>query len=606
MRRLSLSSSFSLPGRPCFGRLRLPSGRLLATLICIGCLAAGCDSRETRPSAATQPAPEEMVAHAEEFERTILQPAPGVHVAIGYGLANSILVEGPDGLVVVDTLESTEVAEEVAAEFRALSPKPLKALIYTHNHGDHVFGARAFEPLADGELRVLAHETTAALIERLLNVVRPIIGRRSLRMFGIFLDQDRIHCGIGKELRVSATSGMDVLYPTETFSDVWRGDIAGLPFELHHAPGETDDQLFVWLPDSKTLMPGDNFYRAFPNLYTIRGTSYRDVWQWVESLDHMRSLKPEVLIPSHSRPIVGAENVERVLTDYRDAIQFVHDQTVRGMNQGLGPDELVEQVRLPTHLAESPFLKEHYGTVEWSVRSIFHGYLGWFDGDPANLFPHSPDERAERMVALAGGRDALVQALKEAVDAEDWPWVLELSGHIYRFDGSQEAVDARIQALKNLGSSTTNPNARHTFLTRALELEADLEIYDIGGITLRMLNSMPTLAFFRNLSVHLDPEKTEDVELRTGFHFVDTDEHFTVFIRYGVAEIRSSSDELEDLDLSVKMNASVFKEVLAQKRSLAGVLASSEIEMVRGNRLGLTRFFSYFEPQDAETRGWTY
>ena len=107
-----------------------------------------------------------------------------------------------------------------------------------------------------------------------------------------------------------------------------------MKLELVHAPGETNDQLFVWLPEKRVLLPGDNFYRAFPNLDTIRGTLYRDVLQWVESLDRMRERRPEHLVPSHTRPLSGADAIHAALTDYRDAIQFVHDQTIRGINRG--------------------------------------------------------------------------------------------------------------------------------------------------------------------------------------------------------------------------------------------------------------------------------
>ena len=567
-------------------------------------LLTSCGSEAPEPD--PQPALDVMHEHAQEFTQEVIEVAPGVHVAVGFGLANSVLLEGDDGIVVVDTMESVEAAADVADAFRARSDKPLKALVYTHNHGDHTFGSGAFRELFDGAPRVLAHDTTAALIDRLLNVVRPIIGRRSLRMFGTFLGAEtRVHCGIGKELRLDADSHMDVIRPTETFSDSWIGSIAGLDIELHHAPGETDDQLFVWLPEQKILLPGDNLYRTFPNLYTIRGTSHRDVQDWVQSLDHMRALKPEILIPSHSRPIVGAETVYNVLTDYRDAIQFVHDQTVRGMNQGLGPDELVERVRLPQHLAASPFLQEHYGTVAWSVRSIFHGYVGWFDGDPAHLDPHGPAAEAERMVTLAGGRDAFLTALQTAEAGEDWPWVLELAGHLHRFDGSPEATAARVRALEALGRASSNPNARNTYLTRARELRDGIELFDVAQISEDMLHSIPLSAFFQNLAVNLDADATLDRQQTVSFYFPDVDRHFTVYLRRGVAEIQAAPADAPDL--AVTLPSTVFKDLLAKRRGAVGTLASSELEMTVGNRLELGAFLRLFAAEEAEDpAGWTW
>ena len=150
-------------------------------------------------------------------------------------------------------------------------------------------------------------------------------------------------------------------------------------------------------------MPGDNIYKTFPNLYTIRGTTHRDVIGWVSSLDKMRSYEPEYIFPSHTKPIIGSEDTMEALTIYRDAIQYVHDQTIRLMNEGYYPDQIIEMVELPASIKSSPYLSEFYGTVRWSVKSIFNGYLGWFNGNPADLDPLSRKEEAQRLAKLVGG-----------------------------------------------------------------------------------------------------------------------------------------------------------------------------------------------------------
>ena len=201
--------------------------------------------------------------------------------------------------------------------------------------------------------------------------------------------------GIGPKLMTDHRTSSALLPPTRTFGGEHMAvTVAGVRMELVHAPGETPDQIFVWLPDKGVLMPGDNFYKAFPNLYAIRGTTYRDVRDWVASLDKMRRLRPEHLVPSHTGPLSGSDKIFKALTDYRDAIQFVHDQTVLAMNDGLTPDQAVARVRLPEHLAASPYLTEFYGRVDWSVRSIYTGYLGWFAGNATDLSPLSDDARA--------------------------------------------------------------------------------------------------------------------------------------------------------------------------------------------------------------------
>jgi alkyl sulfatase BDS1-like metallo-beta-lactamase superfamily hydrolase len=418
----------------------------------------------------------------EEFARAVYTVTEGVYQAVGFGVANSIMVEGDACVFIVDVMGSMESAKAVKAEFDKITQKPVRALIYTHNHADHVMGGLGFVP--DGEVDVYAHDTTNYYINRVANVLRPVLNLRSTRMFGNYLprqDADRMeNVGLGpfvETLDRNMTIGL--IRPNKTFSDELDTEICGVKVQLVHAPGETNDQIFVWLPERGVLMPGDNIYKAFPNLYTIRGTLYRDVLGWARSIDKMRALRPTHLAPSHTRPISGQEEVSEILTAYRDAIQFVHDQTIRGINQGLTPDELVEVVKLPPHLAEHPFLQEFYGTVEWSVRSVFSGYLGWFNGDAATLEPVDPDERAEGIASLAGGAESLQRAAAEALKQARYEWAAELASHLIRLDPkSTAAKQIKADALRALGRRHINANARNYYLTQALELEGEVEIHD--------------------------------------------------------------------------------------------------------------------------------
>ncbi|MED5430984.1 MAG: alkyl/aryl-sulfatase, partial [Pseudomonadota bacterium] len=235
-------------------------------------LLAAC-GEEPLPTSTTQLAPEALKAHSDLFRKGVEKVTDGVYVAIGYGLANSIMLEGDDGIIIVDTMETEEEAREVLAAFRTLTDKPVKAIIYTHNHTDHVFGAAAF---AEGnDIPVYAHESTSYYINRVVNQIRPIITARSMRMFGNHLPHgEHINDGIGPHLGITPDSQLYALPPTHTFKDSLSVNIAGLQIELVHAPGETEDQLFVWLPEKRTVLTGDNIYQTFPNLYTIRGTYY--------------------------------------------------------------------------------------------------------------------------------------------------------------------------------------------------------------------------------------------------------------------------------------------------------------------------------------------
>ena len=361
---------------------------------------------------------DDLIQHSNEFDKRVYSFDNGLHLAVGYGIANSIMVEGIDGNIIIDASDSVAEAEEVYSHFSKINSNPIKAIIYTHNHGDHTFGAAYYYNLDEEKPMVIAHESTSEYVERIMGILNPIISKRSSRMFGTELPSgDVINVGIGPYLGVSQ-SPIGYIKPNITFTDELKINIAGVDIELYHAPGETNDQLFVWLPKHRALMPGDNIYRTFPNLYTIRGTPHRDVKSWVKSLDHMRSLKPDYLLPSHTKPLEGEEVLE-TLTIYRDAIQFVHDQTIRLMNKGHSPDEISHMIQLPPEVSSSPFVREFYGTVRWSVKSIFNGYLGWFDGNVSNLDPLPSEDYARRLAILSGGEEKLFEALQKAVEIED-------------------------------------------------------------------------------------------------------------------------------------------------------------------------------------------
>ncbi len=523
---------------------------------------------------------EDLIKHSEEFiTPEVIEVVKGVHVAIGFGLANSILIEGENGNIIVDCMESNEAAAKVKAAFDQISNKPVKALIYTHNHADHIFGAGTMA--GEDNPEIYSHELTNYYIDRLLNVVRPIIGERSGRMFGTSLDEDsHVNCGIGPRLDANENTTRTLLRPTVTFKEELAIEIEGVKIKLIHAPGETNDQLFVWIADRKILLPGDNIYKAFPNLYTIRGTSYRDVKMWSASLDKMRFLNPEILIPSHTRPIKGAENIQGILRDYRDAIQFVHDQTIRQMNKGLTPDELAEKVVLPKHLSESPYLQEFYGRVDWSVKSIFSGYLGWFDGKSSTLLPLPVKEKAEKMAALAGGEKQLLENALAAIDNKEYQWALELADYLKRLSPDDPKIDElRQTCLIALGEKQSNPNARNYYLSQALEIKGELAKVD-GVRSLEMIHQVPLEAMFNSMSVRLVPEKSLDFDKKAVFNFTDTGEKWSVHVRRGVAEIQSFA--LEDPELTISTTSIIWKEIVAKVRNAKMAIAKGDLSIEGG------------------------
>jgi len=552
-----------------------------------GSAAAG---RERQPSG-----PASLTAHSSEFRKEVLEVATGVHVAIGYGLANSILIEGDDGNIVVDALESNGAARPVRQAFDQIAGKPLAALIYTHNHADHVFGSLAMA--ADDKPEVYAHRSTAEHILRILGVLRPAIFTRSMRQFGVYLGtDDHINAGIGPRLRYDAGTAPAVLWPTKEVDDQLEERIAGVNVVLGHVPGETPDHLYVWLPERRILIPGDNFYRAFPNLYAIRGTAYRDVMDWVRSLDRMLSLDAELLVPCHGRPLRGAEQIRQALSDYRDAIQFVHDQTVRRMNLGQTPNQIADELRLPEHLASRPYLREHYGRVSWSARAIYQGYLGWFDGDAATLDPPAPRLRGERMIELAGGRQRLLEEAERACRQGEPSWAAELAGHllaVHPFDGDGRRI--RADALRALGEESISANGRNYHLTQAKEADGSLALPrpQPAVSSKHVLSTLPMESVLRAMSVSLDGEAASSIDTVIGLHFTDINESWTLHLRRGVAVI--CPERPPQAEVRIQTTSQVWKELLIGQRSAARALATQAIR-IEGSGISLARCLWLFRP----------
>ena len=569
---------------------------LSAAAIMLSCALAllACSGEEpsaAQGAAAQGAAAQELRKHTREFKKGVVKVTDGVYVAIGYGLANSVLLVGPGGTVVVDVMESNEAGVPVRKAFDKISAKPLRAIIYTHFHTDHVSGVGAF--LTGGRVDIYAHEKTMGEMDRVATVTQEITYRRAMRMFGTFVPKEEfVNSGIGPGLLFNDKTVMSYRRANKTFSgERMRVRAAGLDLELIHAPGETDDQIVVWLPAKKVLIAADDFYKSFPNLYTIRGTRYRDVQVWAQSVEKMRKLGAEFMVPCHSRPVTGAATISETLADYRDAIQFVHDQTVRGMNRGLTPDEIVELVRLPRHLAEKPYLREFYGTVRWSVRNIFSGYLGWFSGDAAELNPLPPRERAARIESLAGGRSALLDRAKEALKKGDCRWALELAGHLLALKpGMGDALAIRSSCFRALAARSGNANERNYYLSQALEAEGKLTLGS-PRVTPDLARRLPLAAIFAGMGVRLNPEKSADVMQTVGFRFPDTGEAYTVQVRRGVAFIEPVFPA--KADISVTLDSGLWKEIAAQTANPAAALAKGDVK-IDGGLVSLVKFLALF------------
>ncbi len=346
------------------------------------------------------------------MNQKVTRVTDGIYLASGYALANVGVVVTEEGLVVIDTTESVEAAREILAELRKITKQPVHTIIYTHYHPDHNQGTAAF--YQEG-VRIIATRDNLDYTYYQNDLLGPHHLRSRATQAGGMAPEYAFELPVDKNPFRAIGQKVEVIMPTVTFEKEYSFELGGKRFELFHTSGETPDHLAVWLPDQKALFPGDLYYRSFPNLSTPMLES-RPIRGWIASLSRFIELKPEHLIPGHTEALSGAANIETHLRNYKKAIQHVHDETVRCINQGKTADEAVAEIHLPPDLASLDYLDEVYGRVAWSVRGIYHGYKGWYDGRGTSLNPLPPHHRAREMVNLSGGADAV---LKRAIKLQE-------------------------------------------------------------------------------------------------------------------------------------------------------------------------------------------
>tara|TARA_B100000902_G_scaffold13068_1_gene15888 strand:+ start:43 stop:1743 length:1701 start_codon:yes stop_codon:yes gene_type:complete len=524
------------------------------------------------------------------FEKGIYQVVDNVYVAIGYGLANSVLIVGETGNIIIDTTEDPKLGKQINNEFKKISNLPNEAIIYTHSHVDHWRGAPGFY---EEGTKVYAHSTFQKGFFDQNNLLRPILTVRGMKQFGHFLpDSLKKGHGLGFTLNFDFEQP-PVIYPTKFLQDQTSLiSVGGINLEIQHTPGETDDQIIIYYPEKEVVISADNYYMRFPNLYTIRGTSYRDSKSWYQSVDAMRSYKPEYLISCHGPFLTGKDVIEERLTIYRDAIQYIHDYAVRGANLGKTPDELVEEFEYPSYFLENYDLQEKYGKVSWSIRNVYNGYLGFFDGKAVNLEPLSAKQRAKFIFELIGSKEQLIEEINKATNLKNYQWAAELSDiGLLNFPDDNKIKKLYSNTLENLSLMEKNPIARNYYLSEAYELSERISPNLEYTISAEQAKNIPLSTFFDAMGPRLDPEKAKDKLIKVGFNITDQNTTYSVVIRNQIAEISTSYDDSYDIIVSV--DSDTWKGMILKTISPLTAFASGKI-IVSGNQLQFIEFSNMF------------
>lgn len=398
--------------------------------------------------------------YEETYQKELIKISDRIYFFYSYGHSNAIAIIGDSSVILVDTLDSDEYSKDMLLDLQNITKKPVKTIIYTHSHPDHRGGAATFKETVEEIIAFTAKKEPLAYYEK----IQDILNRRGTYQHGTLLtDEEAICQGIGKrEGRSQGHGQYHFLAPTTLYNEECvERTIDGVRIKLVRAPGETDDQIFIWLPDDEVICTGDNYYGVFPALYAIRGTQYRDIATWIESLKNILSYPAKVLLPGHTKPLYG-KDIQEHLYHFKEALEYILFETLNCMNKGMTLDETVEHVKLPENLAHLSYLQEYYGTVEWAVKSVFNGYVGWFDGNPTNLLPVHQSLYHKTLLDLIG-KDQLLEKIHECMEQEEYQLALQLLELI-------DDKELKKECLLKRAKQVTSANARHYYIAYAKDL----------------------------------------------------------------------------------------------------------------------------------------
>ena len=363
-------------------------------------------------------------------------------IYLAYGFGNTFLVTTSAGNVVIDT-SSIVRAPKAKELLQRENAGPIKYIVLTHAHGDHAGGVPLWKA---ADTQVIVQKEHYEFVNY------------QTRLAGFFAERNAAQFNFQRP-QTGAWAGNygAKIDATVQFDDHYEFTLGDTRFELMSTPGETPDHLTVWIPKYKAAFVGDNYYESFPNMYTLRGTKPRWALDYIASLNKVLALKPELLLPSHGEPVRGNVEITRRLTQYRDAIGYVHDAVVRGMNDGKDVFTLMHEIKLPPELV----VGEGYGNLIWSIRGIYQGYAGWFDMKPATMYDVPMDAVFPDLAKLAGGAGPVVKLASEYVEKGRYVEALQLTDVALASDpGFRPALETRLKALESLREKSKNSNER--------------------------------------------------------------------------------------------------------------------------------------------------
>ena len=474
----------------------------------------------------------------------LFEVVEGIYQVRGLDLSNISFIEGDTGIIVIDPLVSTETAAAALALYRKhRGDRPVKAVIYTHSHVDHfggVLGVTTQEDVDAGEVAVIAPEnfTRHAVQENVY--AGTAMARRAAYMYGSVLargPQGQVGCGLGQTPSVGEVS---LIVPTIDIRETGETHtFDGVEIEFQMAPGtEAPAEMHFYFPKFRALCMAENATHNLHNLLTLRGALVRDPHAWAgyltEAIDAFAD-RTDVVFASHHWPTWGRDRIVEYLSLQRDLYAYLHDQTLRQLNQGLTGIEIAENFQMPPELEKAWHTHGYYGSVSHNVKAVYQRYMGWFDGNPGRLWPHPPEAIGPRYVAAMGGVDRVVALAQEAFDDGDYRWAATLLDHaIFTEVNHAGARELYADTLEQLAYGAENAIWRNFFLAGATELRGENFGTPTQTASPTMLAQLTPEQVFDALAISINGPRAWDLDIAIDITFADLDANYRLTLRNGV------------------------------------------------------------------------
>jgi alkyl sulfatase BDS1-like metallo-beta-lactamase superfamily hydrolase len=463
----------------------------------------------------------------------------GVWQVRGFDVSNMTVIAGASGWILIDPLTTKETAAAALALVNEkLGKRAVKAIIYTHSHGDHFGGVKGVATAEDvklGAISIIAPEHFLAEAASENVIAGVAMSRRANYQFGSSLTpgaQGQMGSGIGAAISAGAIT---LIAPTDTVRKTGETRIIdGITLEFQMVPEtEAPAELNVMLPAQKTLVIGEIATCSLHNILTPRGALVRNASKWAGYLTEAIRLygeRTDVVAASHCWPHFGKAEVNHYLTIQRDNYKFLHDQSVRLMNKGLNATEIAEAIKPPAALGGEWYTRGYYGTYSHNSKAIYQRYLGWYDAVPANLNLHIPTERATRYVAAIGGAAKVIKLAKAAMAKGDYRWSSDLLNQLVFADPANKIGRALLaDSYEQQGYQAEASTWRNMYLSAARDLREGIRP-SFSTASLDLVSAIPTEMLLESVATRLDPAIFGDRKASFNLNFTDRSETASINI----------------------------------------------------------------------------